>query len=118
MVSLVWIGIFSAAGNGNILEVEMGMIKIEKDCIWDFCDAWQTYDLQSAINIANGHWDLRFRDAGYYGVDLSAHGGRGRRELHEWCKEHIGHQHYAWTGTSMFWFETESSAVMFALKWS
>ena len=101
-----------------MVSVEVGMIKIEKDCIQDFCDAWQAHDRQSAINIANRHWDLRFRDAGYYGVDLSAKRGRGRAELHNWCHDHIGQQHYAWTGTSMFWFETESLAVLFALKWS
>jgi hypothetical protein len=30
----------------------------------------------------------------------------------------VGHQHYAWTGTSTFWFETERDAIMFALRWS
>ena len=90
----------------------------KKDCIQDFCDAWQVYDRRSAVNIADRHWDQRFRDAGYHGVDLSAKSNRGRRELHEWCEQHVGGKHYAWTGTSMFWFETEQSAVLFALRWS
>lgn len=101
-----------------MVPVEVGMTRdFKKDCIQDFCDAWQAYDRRIAVNIADRHWDLRFRDAGYYGVDLSSKSNRGRRELHEWCHDHIGHQHYAWTGTSMFWFETKQSAVLFALRW-
>lgn len=90
----------------------------KKDCIQDFCDAWQAYDRKSTNYIADRNWDLRFRDAGYYGVGLGTKSDRGRRELHKWCEEQVGKKHYAWTGTAMFWFETEQAAVLFALRWS
>jgi hypothetical protein len=38
------------------------------------------------------------------------------KECYDWCGEQFGPEHFAWTG-SKFWFETESDAIMFALRW-
>jgi hypothetical protein len=59
-----------------------------------------------------------FQAAGYYPVELSGPVLMGEwQECHQWCCEHIGEDHYSWTGGT-FWFETEKAAMWFALRWS
>ena len=38
------------------------------------------------------------------------------KECYDWCGEQFGPEHFAWTG-SKFWFETESDAIIFTLRW-
>lgn len=84
-----------------------------KDCIHDFIEAWKKYDQDVDINPKVPPWTMRLHDAGYFGVDK---GSGSWRECHEWCREQIGHRHYAWVG-NRFWFECEQHAVLFKLKW-
>lgn len=59
-----------------------------------------------------------YSQAGYYPVKLGMLGVVGEwQECHRWCREHVGEQHYSWTG-STFWFETEQAAALFALRWA
>ena len=39
------------------------------------------------------------------------------KELHDWCRQFIGEDHYTWFG-STFWFSCEKDAIMFDLKWN
>lgn len=55
--------------------------------------------------------------AGYYSVLLGVAGHHKWVDVHSWCKEHVGHDNYTWTG-SMFWFDTEKDAMFFTLKWA
>lgn len=56
-----------------------------------------------------------YQAAGYYPIEVSFLWQWG--EIHEWCHDHIGRDHYSWTGGT-FWFETEKAAMWFALRWS
>lgn len=60
-------------------------------------------------------WNDLLREHGYYSVPsagfLSLHNSRT-----DWCREQFGDDHFVWTGSD-FWFETESAAVLFALRW-
>lgn len=63
-------------------------------------------------------WNSILADRGYVPVPI---GYRVRRQGDRtarlaWCVEQFGEEHYAWTGSN-FWFETESDAVLFALRW-
>ena len=59
-----------------------------------------------------------YQAAGYYPVELGTLFLMGEwTECHRWCCEHIGEDHYSWTGGT-FWFETEKAAMWFALRWS
>jgi hypothetical protein len=88
-----------------------------KDCIKDFVNAWKKYDLNdgSSENIIH-QWGNRFKDAGYYPVEVNRF-YTAWYEIHLWCREKFGEQHYAWAG-STFWFEAEEDAIMFTLRWS
>lgn len=60
-------------------------------------------------------WTEQFQAAGYYHAqpgDL-----QHWPDIHEWCEETFGKDHYAWNGGN-FWFEKHEDAVMFALRWS
>lgn len=63
-------------------------------------------------------WNAMLADHGYVpvpiGVRVSKPGERNAMRL--WCCEQFGEEHYAWTGSN-YWFETESDAIMFALRW-
>lgn len=61
------------------------------------------------------NWPLTFEEAGYYPHHLNSI--KGWEQIHAWCHEHIGEEHYAWTG-AIFWFERHDDAVFFKLKWS
>lgn len=59
-----------------------------------------------------------YQAAGYHPVELGTLGLVNEwQECHRWCREHIGEDHYSWTG-STFWFETDKAAVLFALRWT
>lgn len=58
-----------------------------------------------------------FDRGGYHSVLLGYRGHLEWQEVHAWCKNHFGEDHYTWTG-SRFWFEQEHDAVLFALRWS
>jgi hypothetical protein len=65
-----------------------------------------------------GLWHQRFRAAGYYSVEVNLqHPFNLWQDIHEWCVDQFGENHYTWTG-STFWFETDQAAVLFALRWS
>lgn len=56
--------------------------------------------------------------AGYHPVECRLPPREGEwREIHQWCHDHIGEDHYSWTGFT-FWFENTRDAVAFALRWS
>ena len=59
-----------------------------------------------------------YQAAGYYPVELGSLVLMGEwQECHRWCCDHIGEDHYSWTGGT-FWFETEQAAIWFTLRWS
>jgi hypothetical protein len=95
------------------------MVMTKKDNIQDFVAAWAAYDEGNggAAPYVAGQWVSRFREAGYYSVPAGLKGVQQEwQNMHSWCKEQFGSNHYTWTG-STFWFETEEHAVLFALRW-
>ena len=58
-------------------------------------------------------WNSVLEDQGYYSVKLRYR----NQECYDWCDEQFGQEHFVWTG-SKFFFETESAAIMFTLRWS
>lgn len=58
-------------------------------------------------------WNTVLENQGYYSVKLRYRS----QECYNWCDEQFGQEHFVWTG-SKFFFETESAAIMFALRWS
>jgi hypothetical protein len=58
-------------------------------------------------------WPELLANAGYISVE---HQQGLWQNVHDWCKEVIGYEHYSWTG-STFWFETKEHALMFKLCW-
>lgn len=89
---------------------------MKKDCIDDFTNSWKEYE-RAVVLAAIIPWNSRFRDAGYYSVQLGAQALQHHwTEVHKWCGEQFGTRHYAWTG-STFWFETPEAAAWFALRW-
>lgn len=81
---------------------------------------WEaTYRSRGAAEVLVGKmpdikWADTLRNAGYHSVRISM---SRWTDVHPWCNENFGEEHYTWTGTS-FWFETEQDAILFALKWS
>ncbi len=91
---------------------------ITKDCIQDFIDSWQQYDSKDRGPVRNQiNWSYRFRDAGYFCVHPTVDSMSKWPNMHEWCHEQFGREHYSWTG-STFWFETEKAAILFTLRWA
>lgn len=93
-----------------------------KDCIHDFIEAWKQWDLADQQSRQGESvrpiWELRFRDAGYYRVESSRDSvTHSWQEMHQWCEQQFGREHYAWTG-STFWFESDRAAVLFTLRWA
>jgi hypothetical protein len=86
-----------------------------KDNIHDFIDSWKVYDKQHKSDV---DWNSRFKCGGYYSASAGWNmPSADWNQMHKWCKEHIGKQRYAWTG-STFWFETKEDAAFFILRWS
>ena len=90
-----------------------------KDSITDFISAWRQWDEGKEYDPqANRDWARRLAEAGYYSVKV------GRifiehewQNIHGWCEDQFGENHYVWTGTT-WWFETDRDAVLFALRWA
>jgi len=59
-------------------------------------------------------WSEELAAAGYITVKLTR--SADWPEVHRWCIDNIGEDHYTWSGTD-FWFESEEDAVMFSLRW-
>ena len=59
----------------------------------------------------------RLRAAGFYPAELGSTWDGDWPAVHDWCREHVGEDHYTWTGGT-FWFEKDRDAVSFSLKWS
>jgi len=79
------------------------------------------YRNQSAAEVLMGwvhreikDWGSVFAEGGYYSVVPASISQW--QELHEWCNQTFGREHYAWSGNN-FWFETPEDATMFALRW-
>lgn len=85
-----------------------------KDCIQDFIQSWRKYD-KSDTDTKFPCWDTRFRSAGYYPVLIS--NITQWTQIHAWCTETVGHDHYAWSGNT-FYFESDQAAIQFTLRWS
>ena len=62
-------------------------------------------------------WRALFVKKGYHSVLLAFESHQMWPDVHAWCKQHIGEQHYSWTG-SRFWFENPQDAAWFALRWA
>ena len=58
------------------------------------------------------NWNDLFLLNGYIPVELIPRD----KECFDWCKEQFGSEHFAWTGSKV-WFETEKDAIMFTLRW-
>ncbi len=97
------------------------MTDITKDNIRNFIEAWRRYESSADSNAMTNridnsmNWNQRFRDAGYYSAlpGNLEHWG----QIHQWCRDHIGEQHYCWAG-STFWFESKKDQVLFLLRWA
>lgn len=63
------------------------------------------------------NWIEAFDKMNYSKVLLGTQGHYLWPEVHQWCKEQFGEEHYAWTG-SIFWFDNTENALQFALKWA
>lgn len=73
--------------------------------------------LESTILPSDYFFKDRFEKQGYYSVLLGQDGHMCYPQVHVWCEQYIGKDHYVWVG-NRFWFEKEYDAAMFALKWS
>lgn len=62
-------------------------------------------------------WRCAYDSQGYFSVLLGYEGYNNWADVHRWCEEHIGKEHYSWTG-SRFWFDSIDNAALFSLKWS
>jgi hypothetical protein len=63
-------------------------------------------------------WNAMLADHGYVPVPIGVRVRKPgeRTDMRAWCNEQFGEEHYVWTGSN-YWFETESDAIMFALRW-
>ena len=63
-------------------------------------------------------WNIMLADYGYVPVPIGIPFRKPgeRNAMQAWCCEQFGEEHFVWTG-SKYWFETESDAIMFALRW-
>lgn len=60
-------------------------------------------------------WNFELKQAGFLSVEIS--NLQQWNKIHAWCCDHIGEDHYVWTG-STFWFENEQDVLLFSLCWS
>ena len=83
--------------------------------IREYIDYIKTVD---PMVVKPGHdWSTTFGKMNYPNVLLGRNGHRQWQEVHAWCQEQFGSDHYAWAG-SRFWFDRTEDAVLFALRWS
>lgn len=89
--------------------------------IRDFIGDWKLRDRNNGNRNVDGNvpqWHIRFREAGYHRAVPGRDGvGEHWQEMHQWCEQQYGQDHYSWTG-STFWFETEQAAALFILRWA
>ena len=87
--------------------------------IKQFADAYSLVEPVALDSSERGKiWKRRYSEAGYHSVFAGLLGVEGEwQEIHRWCCEHIGRDHYSWTGGT-FWFENERDATLFALRWA
>lgn len=88
--------------------------------IKDFALACEEQDKKNGVY---GQWNERFAREGYYKVELTRDSVSNWvsdyiwwSDVHDWCKEQYGSEHYAWVGET-FWFESEANAIEFILRW-
>lgn len=80
-------------------------------------ERWFNHMVTESLQIRHDiEWYYRFRDAGYYSV-RSTKLNEFRHEIHDWCREYIGYDRYAWTDTT-FWFDNERDVILFTLRWA
>ncbi len=89
---------------------------MKKDSIHDFVAAWKQYSQEPIDEIYSYQWDRRFKEAGYHPARITDC-LTCWDEIHNWCEDQYGNEHYTWTGTT-FWFETEQDCILFLLRWS
>lgn len=65
--------------------------------------------------ISNIDWNGELERAGYHYVYLHQPGSWN--DVHSWCQEQFGEEHYSWTG-SKFWFDDPKNATLFSLRWN
>jgi hypothetical protein len=87
------------------------MLKEQFKDIKEFIEAWLVRDGKISMNV---DWAQRYIDAGYHRIIISQFDNW--TEVHDWCEEELGREHYSWNGAN-FWFETEEDAFRFALRW-
>ena len=90
-----------------------------KDSITDFIAAWRQWDEGKEYDPqANRDWARRLAEAGYYRVEVGRHSIEHEwPNIHRWCEDQFGKNHYTWTGTT-WWFESDRDAMVFALRWA
>lgn len=59
-------------------------------------------------------WEVLLTQQGYCSVPIQTN--KEFLQVNAWCNQHIGEDHYVWTGSS-YWFETDEAAVLFSLRW-
>lgn len=87
------------------------MRKEQFSSLAEFSRTWRERDRGKIQDV---DWTARFITAGYHKVvltDITVW-----QEVHEWCKEEIGGNHYSWSGSN-FWFENTEDAFRFTLRW-
>ena len=62
-------------------------------------------------------WRSAYDKMNYASVLLGYIGHQQWQEVHAWCQQHFGEDHYCWTG-SRFWFDRSEDAILFALRWA
>ncbi len=67
-------------------------------------------------NVLTPPWQDILSKYGYHKISLPNGALVHWPDVHVWCKENLGTEHYTWTG-NIFWFETEQDAVLFSLRW-
>lgn len=87
------------------------MRKEQFSSVTEFSEAWRVKDRAFKID---ADWTQRFTSAGYHKVVLTD--VTVWQEVHEWCEEEFGRDHYSWNGSN-FWFENTEDAFRFTLRW-
>lgn len=75
----------------------------------------ETYDSRPHRLAGSINWVQALSNANYHAVETESINIQWKDML-LWCNEHVGVEHYTWTGT-IFWFETSEVALLFVLKW-
>jgi hypothetical protein len=90
----------------------MGLVSIE-----DFCKQLSDERRTNGNILSNINWNEELERAGYHNVRLAYTYTGSWREIHDWCRQQFGKEHYAWTGYE-FWFDDPKNATLFVLRWN